>query len=116
MVDRGSVDEDVGSIGAIEMGVGPDVSGSPGHRRSRGRAQRPGGADLWTVAMATGVALTAVTYAFGQVSGGHFNPVVTIGLVAGGRFELAHAPGFVIAQLIGAGLAAAFVVANSRSR
>ncbi len=70
---------------------------------------RPGGADLWTVAMATGLALTAVTYAFGQVSGGHFNPVVTIGLVAGGRFELAHAPGFVIAQLIGAGLAAAFV-------
>ena len=70
---------------------------------------RPSGGDIWAVALATGLALTAVTYAFGQISGGHFNPVVTIGLVAGGRFELAHAPGFVIAQLIGAGLAAAFV-------
>lgn len=70
---------------------------------------RPGDGDTWAVAVATGLALTSVTYAFGQVSGGHFNPVITIGLVAGGRFELAHAPGFVIAQLVGAGLAAAFI-------
>ena len=32
---------------------------------------RPSGGDIWAVALATGLALTAVTYAFGQVSGGH---------------------------------------------
>lgn len=70
---------------------------------------RPGGGDIWSVAVAAGLALTAVTYALGHVSGGHFNPAVTLGLVAGGQFELAHAPGFVVAQIVGAGLAAGFV-------
>ena len=70
---------------------------------------RPGGGDIWAIAVASGLALTAVTYALGQVSGGHFNPAVTLGLVAGGRFDLAHAPGFMVAQILGAGAAAGFV-------
>ncbi len=57
-----------------------------------------------------GLATMALSYGLGQISGGHFNPAVTIGLVAGGRFELAHAPAFILAHLLGAALAATAVV------
>jgi aquaporin Z len=67
------------------------------------------GASPWPAAAAVGMAVTATTYALGQVSGGHFNPAITVGLIAGGRFDAAQAPAFIIAQLVGAGLAAGFV-------
>ena len=44
-------------------------------------------------------------YAFGHISGGHFNPAVTLGLIAGGRFPARHAIGYILAQVIGAILA-----------
>jgi aquaporin Z len=49
-----------------------------------------------------------MAYAVGPISGGHFNPAVTCGLVAAGRFEAGKAIPYIIAQLIG-GLAAAAV-------
>ena len=70
----------------------------------------PGTSDAtWLKALAPGLAIIAATYAFGHVSGGHFNPTLTIGLVAGGRFDIAHAPGFLIAQTLGACLAALLI-------
>jgi Glycerol uptake facilitator and related permeases (Major Intrinsic Protein Family) len=46
-------------------------------------------------------------YAFGPISGGHFNPAVSVGLWAGGRFPAAHLVPYIIAQVAGAIVAAA---------
>ncbi len=61
------------------------------------------------VSLAFGLTVVTGAYAFGHVSGGHFNPAVTLGLVAGGRFEAAKAPGYIVAQVLG-GIAAAAVL------
>lgn len=60
------------------------------------------------VALSIGLAVMVTAYAIGHVSGGHYNPAVTLGLVAGGRFEAASAPAYIIAQCLGA-IAAAFL-------
>jgi aquaporin Z len=57
------------------------------------------------VALAFGLTVVTMAYAVGHISGGHFNPAVSIGLVAGGRFSASQLPGYIIAQLIGAALA-----------
>jgi aquaporin Z len=64
------------------------------------------GIGLLGVSLAFGLTVLTGAYALGHVSGGHFNPAVTIGLVAGRRFPLADALGYVIAQVVGAILAA----------
>src|ERR1700690_4554136 len=63
-------------------------------------------AGLIAVALAVGFAVLAMAYAVGHISGGHFNPAVTCGLVAAGRFEAGKAIPYIIAQVIG-GVAAA---------
>jgi len=65
-------------------------------------------AGLVAVAFAVGLSVLAMAFAVGPISGGHFNPAVTLGLVAGGRFEMGRAPAYIIAQLLG-GVAAAAV-------
>ena len=57
------------------------------------------------VSIAFGLTVVTAAYAVGHISGGHFNPAVTLGLVVGGRFPFAKAPGYVVAQLAGAVLA-----------
>ena len=59
------------------------------------------------VALSIGLTVMATAYAIGHVSGGHYNPAVTLGLVAGGRFPASDAPGYIVAQCLGA-VAAAF--------
>ncbi|RJF90750.1 aquaporin Z [Sphingomonas cavernae] len=61
------------------------------------------------VALAFGLTVLTMAYAVGHISGGHFNPAVTIGLWAGGRFATADIPAYVIAQVLGA-IAAAFAL------
>src|SRR5260221_5885979 len=58
------------------------------------------------VALSIGAAVLAMAYAVGPISGGHFNPAVTCGLVAAGRFDMGKAVPYIIAQVIG-GVAAA---------
>ena len=60
-------------------------------------------------ALALGATAIALLYALGTVSGGHFNPAVTIGLVAAGRFETTRVVPYVLAQSIGGILAAALL-------
>lgn len=67
----------------------------------------PAGAGLMGVAFAVGLSVLAMVYAVGHISGGHFNPAVTLGLVAAGRFEAGKAPGYIAAQLLGGITAAA---------
>jgi aquaporin Z len=68
------------------------------------------GIGLVGVSLAFGLTVLTGAYALGHVSGGHFNPAVTLGLVAGRRFDLKDAPGYIVAQVLG-GLAAAGVLA-----
>jgi aquaporin Z len=58
------------------------------------------------VAFAFGFSLLAMVYAIGPVSGCHINPAVTLGLLLSGKFEAKHVPGYVIAQIVGAIVAA----------
>ena len=66
------------------------------------------------IAIAFGLTVLTGAYALGHLSGGHFNPAVTIGLVVGRKFEQRKALGYIAAQLLGAILAAVviFIVAN----
>lgn len=57
---------------------------------------------IYGVAIAFGLTVVTGAYAFGHVSGGHFNPAVTLGLVAGGKFEASKAPAYIVSQVIGA--------------
>jgi aquaporin Z len=59
------------------------------------------------VAFAFGLTVLTMAYAVGHVSGGHFNPAVTLGLWAGGRCNPAHIVPYIVAQVIGAIAAAA---------
>jgi aquaporin Z len=58
------------------------------------------------VSLAFGLTVLTGAYAFGPISGGHFNPAVSVGLALGGRFRAAELPGYVIAQVLGAVVAA----------
>ena len=60
------------------------------------------------VALSIGFSVMAMIFAVGYISGGHFNPAVTLGLVAGKRFSASEAPAYIAAQCLG-GIAAALV-------
>ncbi|MFW0772107.1 aquaporin [Paenarthrobacter nitroguajacolicus] len=68
----------------------------------------PGGAPL-PVALATGLAVTVAMLAFGHVSGGHFNPVITLGNLIAGRIRAVAAVAYVAAQIIGSVVGAALI-------
>jgi len=57
------------------------------------------------VALAAGIAVLAGAYAFGHISGGHFNPAVTIGAAASGRFAWTDVLPYIGAQIVGGVLA-----------
>lgn len=59
------------------------------------------------VSLAFGLTVLSLAYAVGPISGGHFNPAVTAGLWAGRRIEGAEVLPYIVAQVIGAILAAA---------
>lgn len=54
------------------------------------------------VALAFGLTVLTMAYAVGHISGGHFNPAVSFGLWASGRFSLKELVPYIIAQCIGA--------------
>lgn len=64
------------------------------------------GIGLVGVSLAFGLTVVTGAYAVGHISGGHFNPAVTLGVAAGGRFNASKIPGYIIAQVLG-GIAAA---------
>jgi len=68
------------------------------------------------VALAFGLTVLTMAYTVGHISGGHFNPAVTAGLTAAGRFKPADLPGYVIAQLAGAiiGAAVLYLIASGK--
>lgn len=69
------------------------------------------------VALAFGLTVVTMAYAVGHISGGHFNPAVTAGLVAGGRLPASQALPYIVAQVLGAVAAAAilYVIATGQT-
>src|SRR3984893_5854406 len=68
------------------------------------------------VAFAFGLTVLTMAYAVGHISGGHFNPAVTIGLWTAGRCANKHVIPYIVAQVIGAIIAAAvlWVIASGK--
>ncbi|TDR78421.1 aquaporin Z [Paludibacterium purpuratum] len=69
------------------------------------------------VSLAFGLTVLTMAYAVGHISGGHFNPAVTVGLCAGGRFEAKDAAGYIVAQVVGGVVAAAvlYLIASGKA-
>jgi aquaporin Z len=67
------------------------------------------GIGLLGVALAFGLTVLTLAYALGRVSGGHFNPAVSLGLAVGGRFPFGQLGPYIITQTLGA-IAAAGVL------
>ena len=69
------------------------------------------------VALAFGLTVLTMAYAVGPISGGHFNPAVSAGLVAGGRFPARDLIPYIVAQVVGAVAAGAvlYLIASGKS-
>jgi aquaporin Z len=68
------------------------------------------GIGLVGVSLAFGLTVVTGAYALGHISGGHFNPAVTLGILTAKRIEIRQAVIYVVAQLIGAVVATAIIV------
>ena len=79
-------------------------------------AGNPLGIGFVGVSLAFGLTVLVMAYAVGHVSGGHFNPAVTLGAAAAGRFAWKDTPSYIATQVAGAIAAAAvlFVVASGK--
>jgi aquaporin Z len=64
---------------------------------------------LVAIAFAHGLTVMAFAFAYGSVSGGHFNPAVTVGVLAAGAMRAGEAAGYIVSQLIG-GIAGALLL------
>jgi aquaporin Z len=69
------------------------------------------------VSLAFGLTVVTGAYAFGPISGGHFNPAVSLGLWAGGRFPAAQLLPYIVAQVVGAVVAAGvlYLIASGKA-
>src|SRR6267143_219223 len=91
--------EFIGTVALIFIGAGAgavvgDGVGLPG---------------LIAIAFAHGLTVMAFAFAYGSVSGGHFNPSVTVGVLAAGAMSAGEAIGYIVSQLIG-GIAGALLL------
>src|SRR5271169_4864258 len=60
--------------------------------------------------LAIGAALMVMIYAGGHISGGHYNPAVTVAAWLRGRCSRLDVPGYLISQVLGSGVAAMLVL------
>ncbi len=69
------------------------------------------------VALAFGLTVLTGVYALGAISGGHFNPAVSFGLWAAGRFPANELPSYIVAQVVGgiAGAGVLFLIASGNA-
>lgn len=96
--------EFIGTFALIFIGVlaivAADASGAPVQ-----------GAGLVTVALAHGLVIAVMVAALSAVSGGHFNPAITLGFVVTGRLDVGKGVAYWLAQLVGAVVAALVLAA-----
>jgi aquaporin Z len=91
--------EFIGTFGFVFIGAGAAAVVGEG-------VGMPG---IVAIAFAHGLAIMAFAFAYGSVSGGHFNPAVTVGVLAAGAMGVGEAIGYVISQLVG-GVAGALLL------
>ena len=72
-------------------------------------ASSPLGIGVLGVALAFGLTVLTMAFAIGHISGCHLNPAVSVGLCVGGRFPARELPAYIIAQVIGAIIAAGLI-------
>jgi aquaporin Z len=77
----------------------------------------PIGIGILGVSFAFGLTVLTMAYAIGHISGCHLNPAVSVGMVVGRRFKSSDLPAYIIAQVLGALLAAAvlYVIASGQA-
>lgn len=105
---RRSITELIGTFWLVLGGCGSAVLA----------AAFPGvGIGLLGVSIAFGLTVVTMAYAIGHISGCHLNPAVSIGLAVGGRFKASDLPAYIIAQVIGAVLAAGvlYLIASGKA-
>lgn len=68
------------------------------------------------VALAFGLTVVSMAYAVGHVSGGHFNPAISLGAAVGGRLPWKDLPGYWIAQVAGGLIAGVTLVAIAKGK
>jgi aquaporin Z len=75
------------------------------------------GIGLLGVSLAFGLTVLTAAYALGPISGGHFNPAVSVGLWAGGRFPAVHVLPYIVAQVGGAivGAGVLYLIASGKT-
>lgn len=95
MMTRKLLAETIGTFALVFAGTGAIVI----NQVSGGAVTHPG------VAITFGLTVLAMIYTFGDVSGAHLNPAVTVGFAVARRFPWGEVPGYVVAQVFGALLA-----------
>ena len=99
LLTRKLIAEAVGTFLLVFLAVGAAVFGIAAKVGTDGNGPGNG---VVGVALAFGLVLLGIAYAFGPVSGAHVNPAVTLGMLLGRRMPASEAVGYWIAQFIGA--------------
>ena len=75
------------------------------------------GIGLTGVSLAFGLTVVTMAYGIGHISGCHLNPAVSVGLWAGGRFEASKLLPYIVAQVVGAVVAAGvlYLIASGKA-
>lgn len=108
------VAEFIGTLGLVLGGCGAAVLAADFGSSESGTSL---GIGFVGVALAFGLSVLTAAYAFGHVSGGHFNPAVTLGAVVGGRFPPSRAVPYIVVQVLGAiaGAVIIYVIASGQA-
>ena len=99
LLTRKLIAEAVGTFLLVFLAVGAAVFGIAAKVGADGNGPGNG---VVGVALAFGLVLLGIAYAFGPISGAHVNPAVTLGMLLGRRMPASEAVGYWIAQFIGA--------------
>ncbi|KAA0920047.1 aquaporin Z [Dietzia sp. ANT_WB102] len=76
----------------------------------------PVGVGYLGVALAFGLTVLTGAYAFGHISGGHFNPAVTIGAAIAGRLPWAKTPVYIVSQVVGGLIAGGLILVVAKGK
>lgn len=101
--------EFLGTFWLVLAGCGSAVLAASFQAPSDDGAGFPLGIGFVGVSLAFGLSVLTMAYAFGHLSGGHFNPAVSVGLAAGGRFPWREVPAYAVTQVVAAVAAAALL-------
>ena len=91
----------IGTFWLVFGGCGTAVFAIITRRGGDGALDWMSGVGLTGVSLAFGLTVVTGAYALGPISGGHFNPAVTLGLTAAKRFDPKDVGGYIVAQIIG---------------